>query len=180
MSPRITRSSARQAASQAARAPGASPASAAALPEPSPPTAPPTSLSRKRKVSSAEKSLATEPQPTSSVRRSKRQKIPEAAAPSEPIENPSHSSVPRNRRLPVDMDGTELVRNSSSSGPALTYESRVPAIPTAMETSPSHAAGSRRSARSKRAPTQSQGPYLRLSPHTSVVFSEAGKRVLAD
>ncbi|KAL6854664.1 hypothetical protein J3F83DRAFT_754391 [Trichoderma novae-zelandiae] len=145
---RITRSSARQAASQAARAPAAASASAAALLESSPPTAPPASLSRKRKVSSAEKSLATGPQPSSSVRRSKRQKMPEAAVPpSEPIETPSHSTVPRNRRLPVDMDGTE-----------------VPAIATAMETSPSHVAGSRRSARSKRTSTQPQATATSMPP----------------
>ncbi|KAL7815479.1 hypothetical protein V8C44DRAFT_324685 [Trichoderma aethiopicum] len=148
MSPRITRSSARQAASQAARAPAASPASVAAFPEPSPPTALPTSSSRKRKVSSAEKSLATGPQPSSSVRRSKRQKIPEAAVPpSEPIQTPSRSLAPRNRRLPVDMDGAE-----------------VPAIASAMETSPGHVAGSRRSARSKRTSTQSQATATSMPP----------------
>jgi hypothetical protein len=116
MSPRITRSSARQAASQAARAPAVSSASATTLPESSPPTAPPPSLSRKRKVSSAEKSPATGPQPSSSVRRSKRQKIPEAAVPpSEALNTLSHPTSPRKGKLSVDMDDTELVRSSCSS-----------------------------------------------------------------
>ncbi|RFU80245.1 e3 ubiquitin- ligase trip12 [Trichoderma arundinaceum] len=143
MSPRITRSSARQAASQAARAPAAP---AAALPEPSPSTAPPPSLSRKRKVSSAEKSPATGSQPSSSVRRSKRQKIPEATVPSsETVDNLSRPTSPRKGRGPVDMDGTEG-----------------PAIPADMETSSSPNVGSRRSARSKRNSSQSQGPSMPL------------------
>ncbi|PNP50248.1 hypothetical protein THARTR1_09079 [Trichoderma harzianum] len=98
MSPRITRSSARQAASQAARAPAASSASAVPLPEPSSATAPPppssSSSSRKRKVSSAEKNLATGSQPSSSVRRSKRQKIPEAAVPPPPETPPPWRHLP--------------------------------------------------------------------------------------
>ncbi|PKK47403.1 hypothetical protein CI102_8835 [Trichoderma harzianum] len=136
---RITRSSARQAASQAARAPAASS-------ESSPPTAPPpppssSSSSRKRKVSSAEKNLATGPQPSSSVRRSKRQKIPEAAVrpPPETVPNSSHSTLPRKGRAAADMDGAE-----------------VPAVAAAMDTSPSSNTGSRRSARSKRTSNQSQ------------------------
>ncbi|KAL7929089.1 hypothetical protein V8C35DRAFT_204747 [Trichoderma chlorosporum] len=140
MSPRITRSSARQAASQAARAPAASSASAEPVPESSSPTAPPPSLPRKRKVSSAEKSLATGPQPSSSVRRSKRQKIPEAAIPppETTIDNSSQLTLPRKGRAAADMDGAE-----------------VPAVAAAMETSPSSNAGSRRSARSKRISSQS-------------------------
>ncbi|KAL7783268.1 hypothetical protein V8C37DRAFT_397313 [Trichoderma ceciliae] len=139
MSPRITRSSARQAASQAARAPVAS-ASATALSESSPITAPPPSLSRKRKVSSAEKSPATGPQPSSSARRSKRQKIPEAAVLSlGAVDTLPHPTSPRKGGTPVDLDGTE-----------------VPAIPAAMETSSSPNIGSRRSARSKRNSSQSQ------------------------
>ncbi|UKZ79283.1 hypothetical protein TrVFT333_007033 [Trichoderma virens FT-333] len=154
MSPRITRSSARQAASQAARAPAAPPASTAPLPESSSPTAPPPSLSRKRKVSSAEKNLATGPQPSSSVRRSKRQKIPEAAVPPpETVDNPSHSTLPRKGRAAADMDGAE-----------------VPAVAAAMETSPSSNTGSRRSTRSKRTSSQSQAtvtsmPASRDSQH---------------
>ncbi|EHK21483.1 uncharacterized protein TRIVIDRAFT_78510 [Trichoderma virens Gv29-8] len=157
MSPRITRFSARQAASQAARAPAAPPASTAPLPESSSPTAPPPSLSRKRKVSSAEKNLATGPQPSSSVRRSKRQKIPEAAVPPpETVDNPSHSTLPRKGRAAADMDGAELVRSSFLVDVALISESRVPAVAAAMETSPSSNTGSRRSTRSKRTSSQSQ------------------------
>lgn len=154
MSPRITRSSARQAASQAAQAPPAAPsASAATVPEPSSPTAPTPSLSRKRKVSSAEKSPATGPPPSSSVRRSKRQKIPEAAVPS--VDTPSHTSSPRKGRAPVDMDGAELVKRPMIVGNcANPCASRVPALPTTMET-PS--GPSRRSTRSKRNSSQSQG-----------------------
>ncbi|KAJ4855478.1 HECT-domain (ubiquitin-transferase) domain-containing protein [Trichoderma breve] len=128
MSPRITRSSARQAASQAARAPAASSESSAPTAPPPPPSSS-SSSSRKRKVSSAEKNLATGPQPSSSVRRSKRQKIPEAAVPPPPPEtvpNSSHSSLPRKGRAAADMDGAD-----SNTG-------------------------SRRSARSKRTSNQSQ------------------------
>lgn len=113
MSPRITRSSARQAASQAARASAASSASTTTVPETSPSTAPSPSLSRKRKVSSAEKSPATGSQSSSSVRRSKRQKIPEAAVPpSEAANTLLHPTSPRKEKVLVDMDGTELVGRS--------------------------------------------------------------------
>ncbi|KAL7904417.1 hypothetical protein GGI35DRAFT_484581 [Trichoderma velutinum] len=160
MSPRITRSSARQAASQAARAPAASSASAVPLPESSSPTAPPPSSSRKRKVSSAEKNLATGPQPSSSVRRSKRQKIPEAAVPPPPeaVDNSPHSTLPRKGRAAADMDGAE-----------------VPAVAAAMETSPSSNTGSRRSARSKRTSSQSQGLplYLTAPAFLANLFPEA-------
>ncbi|KAL7946640.1 hypothetical protein V8C42DRAFT_318428 [Trichoderma barbatum] len=145
--PRITRSSARQAASQAARAPAASSASVAPLLESSSPTAPPPSLPRKRKVSSAEKSLATGPQPSSSVRRSKRQKIPEAAVPPpETVDHLSHSTLPRKGRAAADMDGAE-----------------VPAVAAAMETSPGSITGSRRSARSKRTSSQSQATVTSMA-----------------
>ncbi|KAM0469751.1 hypothetical protein ACHAPX_010332 [Trichoderma viride] len=147
MSPRITRSSARQAASQAARASAASSASTNTVLETSPSTAPSLSLSRKRKVSSAEKSPATGSQSSSSVRRSKRQKIPEAAIPpSETANTLPHPTSPRKEKVLVDMDGTEI-----------------PDIPVAMDTSPSSNVASRRSARTKRSSTQSQATTSSMS-----------------
>lgn len=161
MSPRITRSSARQAASQAARASAASSASTNTLPDISPSTAPSLSLSRKRKVSSAERSPATGSQPSSSVRRSKRQKIPEAAVP--PLDTANtlpHPTSPRKGKVLVDMDGTELVGKTVSVGNGVNIHNRIPDIPVTMDTSPSSNVASRRSARTKRSSTQSQGQSL--------------------
>ncbi|EQL02831.1 HECT-domain-containing protein [Ophiocordyceps sinensis CO18] len=103
MSPRITRSSARQAASQAAQAPDtpAAPASA-----PSPPATP--QLPRKRKASSTDNSPPTASHSTSSGRRSKRKKIPEPAAPAPPAPANSLASRPRRKgKTSAEMDSPD-------------------------------------------------------------------------
>lgn len=109
MSPRVTRSSARQAASQAAQpagslahsSPGATPASAPTT------TASASQPDRKRKPSTTsthEKppSSLTSTNPTISGRRSKRQKTAE-----QPL--PTLSGTRRKDKTPTDMDGNEYV-----------------------------------------------------------------------
>ncbi|POR37374.1 Putative ubiquitin fusion degradation protein C12B10.01c [Tolypocladium paradoxum] len=113
MSPRITRSSARQAASNAAQAPGAPAATTSTTTAPAASSAP---QARKRKVSSNDRSPPTAPQSATLGRRSKRQKIPEAAAPSQPPA-PSTSLASRPRRkgkAPAEMDSSD----SGLPGPA--------------------------------------------------------------
>ncbi|KAJ6438936.1 ubiquitin-protein ligase Ufd4 [Purpureocillium lavendulum] len=123
MSPRITRSSARQAASQAAQAsdtPPPPPSAAAAAPTTTSSTAAAAStpLARKRKAATTDKSPATASQPNSSGRRSKRQKIPEAPAPAAlPASTPTLAIQPRRKGkapAPADMDNVD----SGVPGPA--------------------------------------------------------------
>ncbi|PFH62024.1 hypothetical protein XA68_15460 [Ophiocordyceps unilateralis] len=101
---RITRSSARQAASQAAHtsdtlaATVSAPNSTVASQQPG----------RKRKVSSNESSPQTTSRTSSTGRRSKRQKVPESAAPTPTGLTASLASRPRRKgKAPVDMDSQD-------------------------------------------------------------------------
>lgn len=57
----------------------------------------------------------------------------------------------------MDMDGTQLVGKTVVVGNGVNVQNRIPDIPVAMDTSPSSNVASRRSARTKRSSTQSQG-----------------------
>ncbi|OAQ92394.1 ubiquitin-protein ligase Ufd4 [Purpureocillium lilacinum] len=116
MSPRITRSSARQAASQAAQASDTPPASAPTTSS----AAASTPQARKRKAATDKSPANTASQTNSSGRRSKRQKIPEAPAPAAlPAPTPTPAIQPRRKGkapAPADMDNAE--RSSGVPGPA--------------------------------------------------------------
>ncbi|KND88603.1 putative ubiquitin fusion degradation protein C12B10.01c [Tolypocladium ophioglossoides CBS 100239] len=138
MSPSITRSSARQAASNAAQGLGAPAATAST---PTAPAASSTQQARKRKASSNDKSPAA-PQSASSGRRSKRQKIPEAAVSSQPpAPTTSLTSRPRRKgKAPAEMDSSDGL-----SGPA-----------DAAENTTQAPVSSRKSSRSKKSAPAAQ------------------------
>ncbi|KAI9151949.1 putative ubiquitin fusion degradation protein C12B10.01c [Paramyrothecium foliicola] len=138
MSPRITRSSARQAASQAAQktavpASATDSAEANELPISAPVT---TSPARKRKASS-EKSPTGAARSSSSTRRSKRQKLPGDEVPALPS-----TRSRRQGKGPAAMD--------SPDGPT--------SLPVASESTQPSASSSRKSSRSKKAPLTTQDP----------------------
>ncbi|KAJ3481082.1 hypothetical protein NLG97_g7911 [Lecanicillium saksenae] len=110
MSPRITRSSARQAASQVAQTSAAPNATKHTSESADPSTPSNTSLPppRKRKASTGSKPPATVSRPSSSGRRSKRQKIPEDATTTLPpsANTKAPSKVLRKGKTSAIMDGS--------------------------------------------------------------------------
>ncbi|TQN72180.1 putative ubiquitin fusion degradation protein [Colletotrichum shisoi] len=142
MSPRITRSSARQAASLAASstpsAAGADPAATAPAPATSSPEIPPPTTSRKRKVpaQAASPTTGTQPPTSASTRRSKRQKVADAAPPSQP---PTQAAPTLSRS-----------KKKGKSSAAMSGLGNPPDLVNASEDTAPSASSSRKSSRSKR------------------------------
>ncbi|KAK1498493.1 HECT-domain-containing protein [Colletotrichum tamarilloi] len=156
MSPRITRSSARQAASLAASStqPAASPDPAAAAPAPpsSSPPNPPTSASRKRKASTQATSPTPGPQQSASAssRRSKRQKVGEAVPPPQlPTQPPVPPRSKRKGKSTVAMSSPDI-----SADPANASENTAPSASSSRKSS---------SSRSKRTATGTLDPSANTS-----------------
>ncbi|CCF33919.1 HECT-domain-containing protein [Colletotrichum higginsianum] len=142
MSPRITRSSARQAASLAASstpsAAGADPAATAPAPATSSPEIPPPTTSRKRKApaQAASPTTGTQPPTSASTRRSKRQKVADAAPPSQP---PTQAAPTLSRS-----------KKKGKASAAMSGLGNPPDLVNASEDTAPSASSSRKSSRSKR------------------------------
>ncbi|KAF4913168.1 putative ubiquitin fusion degradation protein [Colletotrichum fructicola] len=154
MSPRITRSSARQAANIAASstqsATGADPAANAPAPASSSPQNPTASASRKRKAPAQPPSPTpgTQQSSTASTRRSKRQKVAEPPPP--PQLSTQTPAPPRSKRK--DKATAAMSSPDTPSGPANTSENTVPS-----------GSSSRKSSRSKRTAPSATDPSANTS-----------------
>jgi len=183
MSPRITRSSARQAASQAAQASDTPPASAPTTSS----AAASTPQARKRKAATDKSPANTASQTNSSGRRSKRQKIPEAPAPAAlPAPTPTPAIQPRRKGkapAPADMDNAEYVQpvseylRSSFLPNFFRRSSGVPGPADESQNTSQVTGSGRKSGRSKKSTSAAQGTIRRsLSPNQRTLTDEGERR----